>query len=93
MTAVEKYFKKGKWNWETSCDEPFRVFTVQLSFIADGEEDETEFCIYAFNIKELSDLFSVFCKENGFKNVEVYKISVVLTAATMDELIQKECVA
>lgn len=40
--------------------------TYRIGFInSDGVEDETEYS--AFNLNELMELYSCFCKENGFK--------------------------
>lgn len=40
--------------------------------------------------KELDKLFTVFCKENHFKKVEITGISIVRVAETMDALIEME---
>lgn len=52
--------------------------------------DEVEFCIVAWDAKELDKLFTVFCKENHFKKVEITGISIVRVAETMDALIEME---
>lgn len=41
--------------------------TYRIGFInTDDQEDETEFD--AYNIKELEELYTDFCRENGFKH-------------------------
>ena len=75
------------------CDVPerFSAFTVRVGFSHPGNEsDETEFCIERQNVEELDELFGTFCNENGFENVEVLYVDVVLMALTMDELVRTE---
>lgn len=82
-----------KMDWQMECDVsvPYRAMTVQVGFShAENEMDETEFCINAYDAKELTELFEGFCKENGFKDVSVESISVVRVAATLDELTKME---
>lgn len=82
-----------KMNWQMECDAsvPYRAMTVQVGFShAENEMDETEFCINAYDAKELTELFEEFCKENGFEDVSIESISVVRVAATLDELTKME---
>ena len=82
-----------KMDWQMECDAsvPYRAMTVQVGFShAENEMDETEFCVNAYDAKELTELFEGFCKENGFKDVSVESISVVRVAATLDELTKME---
>lgn len=82
-----------KMDWQMECDAsvPYRAMTVQVGFShAENEMDETEFCINAYDAKELTELFEGFCKENGFEDVSVESISVVRVAATLDELTKME---
>lgn len=78
--------------WQMECEVvPYRVMTVQIAFShEENENDETEFCIEAWNSEELADLFETFCKENNFKKVTILSISVVRLASTMEELIEME---
>lgn len=89
--TIKQYVRKKGYTVETTIDKPFRVMTVDVGFInADGEDDETEFDVYSFNTQELSELFHVFCEENGCKENNVTSITVVRTAASMNELQELE---
>ena len=88
------FYKKLKdMTWQSECDmqTPYRVMTVQIGFShTECSSDEVEFCIAAWNVKELSELFTTFCRENHFKKVEITGISIVRVAETMDALIEME---
>lgn len=90
------FYKKIKdMEWSVECDAsvPYRVMAVQIGFSTEeNENDEVEFCISAWNAKELAELFKGFCKENSFmlKEVVICSIAVVRVAATMDELVKME---
>lgn len=50
--------------------------TYQIGFVNDkGNDDETEYS--AYSLKELSELFSEFCRENGFNEDTVTYIRSV----------------
>lgn len=87
------YNKLRDMTWQSECDmqTPYRVMTVQIGFAHEEcSSDEVEFCIVAWDAKELDKLFTVFCKENHFKKVEITGISIVRVAETMDALIEME---
>lgn len=90
------FYKKIKdLKWNTECELPFscRAMTVQIGFSTEeNESDEVEFCISAWDTKELADLFKEFCKENGFKlkDVFIYSVSVVRAAVSMEALTEME---
>lgn len=52
----------------------------------DNDMDETQFSIRAFDISELDELFSNFCKENNYSQNTVFNIIVTQVAETMEEL-------
>ena len=85
------YKKLRDMTWQSECDmqTPYRVMTAQIGF-AHEECSSDEFCIVAWDAKELDKLFTVFCKENHFKKVEITGISIVRVAETMDALIEME---
>ena len=79
--------KSTPWILECDITVRYRVMTVQIGFSHDEEpEDETEFCIEAWNMEELAALFDEFCKENQFRNVKVNGICIVRVADSMEEL-------
>lgn len=86
MTVHECLRKVG---WETDCDvlTGARSMVVDINFLNNNKvEDETEFLISAYDANELSELFSNFCKENGFSKNSVLHCVVVAMAATREEL-------
>ena len=87
------YNKLRDMTWQSECDmqTPYRVMTAQIGFAHEEcSSDEVEFCIVAWDAQELDKLFTVFCKENHFKKVEITGISIVRVAETMDALIEME---
>ena len=87
-TTVKQYFKYGgKWNVECDTSVPYRAMNVDIQFInSDNKADETQFSIKAYDINELSELFTMFCKENNYPRNTVQRITVVEVAETMDQL-------
>lgn len=81
-----------KYGWQTEVSGPLKRFqSVDIDFVnSDGLEDETQFDISgagtAEGIKKLTDLFSGFCKENGFKTNSVTSVTIVHVADTRHEL-------
>lgn len=84
--TVRQFIKKV--GWVLGCESmPCRAMSVNIGFInGDGEEDETQFDIKAYDTNELADLFKVFCKENKCSDRSVTYIEIAAMAATMDEL-------
>lgn len=79
--------------WQTECDMsiPYRAMTVQIGFShKENNSDETEFCINAWDAKELDELFKIFCQENNFADVSINNLSIVRVAATLEELTELE---
>lgn len=71
-----------------------RAISVIIAFINDiGKDDETEFSVMIGenSINDLNELFTGFCKENGFPRNTVTYVAVVRAAETMDKLIEMEC--
>ena len=85
--TIKQFFKSGG-NWEIRCDTGIicRAMTVNVGFIVDGNEDEVQFDIAAYNKKELNKLFNDFCKENGYCPQAVTYLHVIQTAETMEQL-------
>lgn len=66
-----------------------RAMIVHVCFLNnEKQEDETSFdlMINKNAINELDELYTEFCKENDLKRNTVTSITVVATAATMDDL-------
>lgn len=66
-----------------------RAMIVHVGFFNnEKQEDETSFdlMINKNAINELDELYTEFCKENDLKRNTVTSITVVATAATMDDL-------
>lgn len=89
MTIRECIKKNG---WQIEVAGPLKRFqSVDIDFVnSDGLDDETQFDISGAGttsgIQRLSELFSVFCKENGFKTNSVMSIAIVHVADTKEKL-------
>lgn len=82
-----------KMPWQTECDmsEPYRAMTVQIGFShKENESDEVEFCIKAWDAKDLANLFEIFCKEEHCEHVSINSLSVVKVASSMEKLTEME---
>lgn len=80
-------------NLQAECDlsHPCKAMTIQVGFShKENENDETEFCINAWDKKELAELFEIFCKENHFEAVSINSLSIVRVASSLDELTKME---
>ena len=87
-----KIFQKMNWNFTCNVSGAFGAMTVRVGFSHRNRmEDEAEFCIEAWNVEELSDLFNGFCCENQFENVDINYIDIVAVAADLDMLSKLEC--
>lgn len=81
-----------KCNWQSEVNGDLKRWNnVNVNFInSNGQEDEVQFSIKGAGTKaglnELSELFSEFCKENGFKTNTVTGITIVEAADSFDEL-------
>lgn len=91
--TVKQYIQKHGWQYYGEHIILYGAISVQVGFINDeGNDDETEFSIEVGDcMNELDQLFSDFCKENGFSNDTVTYVTIVRTANSMDELIEMEC--
>ena len=79
--------------WIPKCDLsiPYGAMTVQIHFSdKESEEDEVEFCISFWDILELAELFTTFCKENHSTEVTITDVYIVRVAKTVDELTEME---
>ena len=90
---IQECLKKNGLQMEV--DELKRYQMVDIDFInSDGKEDETQFSVSFIGTKageeELTQLFSDFCKENGFKTNTVQSITVVASADKWSELEEME---
>lgn len=84
--TVKEFVEKEGWYVEGNT-KPSRVQAVNVSFVnSDGRDDETQFDIRAYDVSELSALFKDFCKENGFKDDTVTRVSIVAMAESEEEL-------
>lgn len=88
--TIKNAVKKGKIGAQLCYSTPLcRAMIVHVDFInAEKREDETSFDLMANEnaINELDELYTEFCKENNLKQNTVTSITVVATAATMDDL-------
>lgn len=76
---------------QVEVDSLKRCQTVDIGFITpNGIEDETEFDVSFVYTKagekELSQLFSTFCKESGFSSNTVFAVTVVKSADSFEAL-------
>lgn len=79
--------------WLTACNLllPYSAMTVDVMFTHKQSDcDETEFCISAWDAKELSELFEEFCRENGYEEVCIESITIVRVAESVDALAELE---
>lgn len=85
--TIRQYIKKKGWSIECEKGLLCGAMSVTIGFIdGEGKEDETQMDILAYNEKELSSLFSKFCKENGFPQNTVTYIVIVQMAESMGKL-------
>ena len=84
--TIRQCLKRNGWQQECKL-EKCRVMNVDICFINDEQRfDETQFSINAYDVDELDNLFTDFCKENGFKRNTVYNVVIVEMADSMEEL-------
>lgn len=85
--TIREYLKKN--GWQIECKpELCKAMSVTIGFINEKkQEEETQMDILAYNEKELSSLFSEFCKENGFPQNTVTYIDVVQIAESLEKLV------
>lgn len=60
--------------------------TVRIYFSHNEFEDEAEFCIESWNVRELAELFTGFCQENHSTEVTITEVCVVRYVETLDAL-------
>lgn len=85
--SVEACVLSNGWNCECNIRPSDKFTIVHVEFINNKKtEDAVSFDIEKFNIKELTELFSEFCKKNKFANDTVTSVSIVAAARTMDKI-------
>lgn len=88
--TIKNAVKAGKIGAQLCYSTPLcRAMIVHACFLNnEKQEDETSFdlMINKNAINELDELYAEFCKENDLKRNTVTSITVVATAATMDDL-------
>lgn len=87
--TVKQCIKENGWIDKIAVLRRFQ--SVNIAFInVEGREDETQFDISGActdaGAKELSDLYDMFCKENGIKNNTVMAVSVMESANAFEDL-------
>lgn len=82
--TVREFIKKN--GWQSECDtHKAKKMSVDVDFLnPNKEEDETQFDIAAFDVKELATLFADFCKENKFALNTVTNVVIVAVDDKMD---------
>ena len=85
--TVNEFVKKNGWYFNIE-DNASGFWNVNIGFVnsSDGNDDETEFSIKAYDVDELEELFDEFCEENELMSNAVTYVSVVETAESEDEL-------
>lgn len=75
--TIKQAFSSLQWDVKGTVYRP----TFDINFMnCDGECDETQFTVsgsFKTAIKELTDFFSDFCKENGCRTTSVTSITLV----------------
>lgn len=74
--TIKQCIKNG-WKIEKNSGSPYRSMDVNIGFENDGIEDETQFLINSYDVNELTQLYSDFCKENNIPNNTVTYITIV----------------
>lgn len=75
--TIKQYIKEKGWQMECDTELPYRSMDVDISFQTDGIADEAQLHINAYDVNELTELFSEFCKENNIPNNTVTSINIV----------------
>lgn len=85
--TIRQFIKKQ--GWQMKCDaKAGRFMSVDIGFMhVNGQEDETQMDINAYDEQELSELFADFCRENQLPDDTVTYITIVQIADTMDKLL------
>ena len=83
--TIKQYIKKYGWNLECKSKICWAM-NVNIGFSNEGQDDETQFSIEAYDVDELNNLFADFCKENGFKQNTVTYITIVEMADSIEDL-------
>jgi len=85
--TIRQYIKKNGWRNECELVPDYRYMIVHINFLNKNKaEIETSLDIKAFDKHDLSSLFNDFCRENGFPRNTVTGVTIVASAATMEEL-------
>lgn len=74
--TIKTLIKKQGWIRSVET-KPCRAITVAIDFLNHGDLDQTEFCINAYNVNELHDLYQQFCKEERIPQNTVQEIIIV----------------
>ena len=83
-----EYIKKNGWQVECKPELLCGAMSVTIGFINEkGRDDETQLDILPYDERDLSSLFSEFCKENGFPEDTVTYIPIVQMAEGMEALV------
>lgn len=85
-----KTLQKLPWSIECPVFITANAMTVRIFFTHDEFEGETEFCIKAWGVRALADLFEIFCQENHYTKVTITDVCVVRCAKTLDALTEME---
>ncbi len=75
--TIKQIIKEKGWQMETDVNIPYRSMDVNICFQAGGIADETQLCINAYDVNELEELFSEFCKENNIPKNAVISVNIV----------------
>lgn len=75
--TIKQYIAKFGWQMEGVTCSLYRSMDVDVGFENNGVPDETQFQINAYDVDELTELFSEFCRENLIAKNTVTNISIV----------------
>ncbi len=75
--TVKQCVKEKGWQIESDTEILYRSMDVSIGFENNGVVDETQFHINVYDVNELTELFSEFCKENNVPKNTVTSITVV----------------
>lgn len=75
--TIKQCIKEKGWQMESDTEPPYRSMDVSIGFQTDGFADETQFHINTYDVNELTELYSEFCKENNIPKNTVTSISIV----------------
>lgn len=74
--TVREFVKTHNWQTDVRSESEHGV-VVDVDFVQNGRNDQTQFDLESLSIDELEKLFNQFCDECGFRNDTVTGVTIV----------------